>query len=212
MHEKAIFDNLERYKIPLLITGNSGDELELFKKWEEKLGFIGTGDYEFDYWSNWRDAYIKVLQEILPQNLQERIQEIVWQKPHKGLGAAQTKHLPFFKYEEFNVEKNIKTIQKKLGWKLPTDVGGTETDSAGLQFCVLIFCKLYGEERYAQEISKLIRNGSITREIALKALQYKNDKIVKKFFRDFDLSWDHLNPQDCSPFLSKWLNLFLPIR
>ncbi|MDX2083339.1 MAG: hypothetical protein SFV53_05085 [Rickettsiales bacterium] len=212
MHEKAIFECLDKYQVPLLITGNSDDELEFFKQWQEKLGFVSTNNYAFDYWNNWRNSYIKVLTEILPKEMQEKIPEIVWKKPCETGNYATTRHLPLFKYEPFDVNYNLKIIKKELGWKMPNDVGGTETDSAGLQFDVIVFRKLHGEAKYAEAISNLIRCGAITRQIALKAINYRDEKIVKDFFKDFDLSWQNLNPQKCSPFLSKWLDLFLPIR
>lgn len=212
MHEKAIFEVLQKYKIPLLITGNSEDELDLFKEWEKNLGFKSTGNYAFDYWNNWREAYIKVLEEILPKNLQNKINDIVWKKPQKNDNACKNKHLPLFKYEKFDIDHNIKTIEEKLNWKMPTDVGGTETDSKGLQFCVQIYRKLHGDEEYRAQISKLVRSGTINRKIADKAASYKSNKVVKEFFEEFGISWKDLKPNQCSPFLNKWLNLFLPIR
>jgi len=212
MHQKAIYEILQKYNIPLLIMGNSQDELNLFKEWERRLNFKSTGIYSYDYWKNWREAYIKVLNEILPNYLRTRIPDIIWSEPRKNDPVSEVKHLPLFRYESFDVEKNIEIIKRELGWKLPTDVGGTETDSAGLQFDVCIYRKLHSNEEYAAQISKLIRNRTITREIAWKALNYKDKSIVKRFFDDFRLSWKHLKPEKCSPFLNKWLDLFLPIR
>ncbi|MEZ5815385.1 MAG: hypothetical protein R3E13_11810 [Alphaproteobacteria bacterium] len=212
MHEKAVFEVLNTRDIPFLVTGNSQDEIELFKEWEKELGFQFSGPSACDYWNNWRSAYIKVLEEILPAELQKKIPDIVWPTLSKDDPASRTKHIPFFLYEPFDVGKNMKIIRDKLGWKLPSDVGGTETDSAGLQFCVHSFRKLHGDEEYAAQISKLVRSGNITREIAWKAYNYRNDTIVKRFFDDFQLSWENMDPENCTPFLKKWLGLFLPIR
>lgn len=212
MHEKAIYEVLQKNNIPLLVTGNSQSEFDMFKEWEKKLNFKSTGNYSYDYWNNWRNFYIKVLEEILPENLQKRIPEIVWSKPHINDLIAQVRYLPIFKYEKFNVQNNIKIIKKELGWKLPTDVGGTETDSAGLQFDVCIYKKIHGKKAYADQVNKLIKNGIITKEIALKALSCNNNSIIDKFFKDFELSWNMLNPDKCSPLLAKLLDLYLPIR
>jgi hypothetical protein len=210
--DKTIFETLTRYDIPYFITGNSEDQLALFKQWEKILGFKETGSETFDYWFNWHNAYLKLLKRVLPRSRHKLIQEALYPEPRLGNRALNAVQIPLFKYERYDVNHIIDEIRKELGWKLPMDVGGTENDCMGLQFAVYLYRKQHGDQEYQQRVKEIVASGRATEEIAERAINNRDYSIKNFFYKELDLSDEDFRPDRCDPYLEKWLNLLKPIR
>ncbi len=101
--DKTVFETLERFDIPYLVTGNSEDQFAAFKQWETILGFHDTGNESFDYWLNWFNAYTRLLKRVLPPSKHKLIREALYPKPHLGDRALTVAQIPIFKYETYDV-------------------------------------------------------------------------------------------------------------
>ncbi|MDD5077602.1 MAG: 7-cyano-7-deazaguanine synthase [Candidatus Omnitrophica bacterium] len=72
----------------------------------------------------------------------------------------------------FEAETSLETIKKELGWKTPEQSYPAKTTNCGLNFLsVYLSLKHYGYTHYHAEMSRLIRQGALTREEALEALK-----------------------------------------
>jgi hypothetical protein len=217
LQERATYETLQKYNIPLWVTGNHMAELRLFRSWE-KLPLCGlkvrsTRNKSFDHWNYWHRAYRTLMEHLLDRRDRDIIEQCIPPAPMLNDPAVKAHFMPILCYYPYNIEAQLTIIKNKLGWKLPSDIGGTETDCAGLQFCVALFKKIHGELAYDVEISRMVRSGTVSREIALRAVVNKDRTIVDRLFNELGLSWSDLRPGGCNDeFLREWLELLLPIR
>jgi len=210
--DKTIFETLQRFDGPYLVTGNSEDQFAVFKEWETLLGFHNTGNKTFDYWSNWRNAYKELLEKMLPGSKHEFITDALYPEPHIGDRALNVAQIPLFKYETYDVDRIVEQIKKTVGWKLPMDVGGTENDCMGLQFAVYLYRKQHGDQEYQRRVQEIVASGRATEEIATRAINNVDYSIRDFFYRELSLSDKDFKPNRCDPYLRKWLKLLKPIR
>jgi hypothetical protein len=84
--------------------------------------------------------------------------------------------LAFLEYDE---EKIFDTI-KKLGWQQPGDTDANSTNCMLNSLGNVIHKERYGFHPYAAELSKLVREGYLSRESALLKLETPEDPVVLK--------------------------------
>lgn len=212
LEQKTIFETLQKYDISYLVAGNSEDQLATFRKWEKALGFHETGEVSFDYWYNWYHAYKKLLRKVLPTSEFDLINEALYPEPHLGDPALRVIQIPLFRYEPYDVGNVVNNIRKVLGWKIPTDVGGTENDCIGLQFAVYLYRKQYGDAEYVKRVEEIVASGMATEEIAERAINNRDYSVRDFFYKELNLSDKDFHPEQCDPYLRKWLGFLKPIR
>lgn len=77
----------------------------------------------------------------------------------------------------FDTETNVETIKRELKWKYPTQSYPAKSTNCYLNYLsVYHSMKYYGYTHYHVEISKLVRQGLMTRDEALEILKIDFDK------------------------------------
>ncbi|MBC8184864.1 hypothetical protein H8E88_27550 [candidate division KSB1 bacterium] len=84
--------------------------------------------------------------------------------------------LAFLEYDEATIYKRI----KELGWQSPGDTGANSTNCLLNALGNVIHKERYGFHPYASELSKLVREGYLSREIALLKLETPEDPLLVK--------------------------------
>lgn len=88
--------------------------------------------------------------------------------------------LAFLEYDEKKIFKKI----EKLGWNMPVDTDSNSTNCLLNSFANLVHKQRFGFHPYAFELAKLVREGYLEREEALKRLEQAEDQntveLVKK--------------------------------
>ncbi len=79
--------------------------------------------------------------------------------------------IPYFLFEQYDERNIFKTIQKELGWLRPEDTDGCSTNCLLNSYGNHLFEEVYHYNRYAEQLSRQIRIGQITREEALRAIE-----------------------------------------
>ncbi len=108
------------------------------------------------------------------------------QKKHKCLVLSPHWFLPF------GQESYVETIQKELGWKEPVSSYPAHTTNCALNFIsVHNSMKSFGYTHYHVEMSKMIREGLLTREKALSDLEIRFDTaFLNDIARPLDYRFD----------------------
>ena len=214
--ERILYETLQRYHIPLYISGNSGSEVDLFGgwlgKWIQFFDYQRTGNDNYDYWKIWRLAYVHLLKSILSPDDYDLIDKVIPPDPQPDDQALKTKTFPILGYVPYNLESTIQIITNELGWRLPQDVSGTQNDCYAMAFNTAQFRRLYGSEEYARQIAQIVREGGTTREIGLRALQYNEQVVSDQVMAKLGLTWDDIASKPCLPQLQGWLDLLKPIK
>lgn len=95
---------------------------------------------------------------------------------------------PFYLYFNYDEKKILTTINSKLNWTSPTDTDTCSTNCIINSLGNYIHKKVFGFNRYAIQISDLIRQGLINREKALDLLSKKEDtNIVNSLKKELNL-------------------------
>jgi len=182
------FDIAARYNIPIIIAGwTKGQSTK-----QHVMSKCGCNIHTQEF-----SAMAKATNEFLDNELREEpkykdfpksMEEVLKRakRRHKCIVLSPHWFLPF------DQEIYIKTIEKELKWKSPKLSYPKGTTNCLLNFIsVYNSMKYYGYTHYHVEMSKLIREGIITREQALKDLEIDFDKellnsIAKKLDYRFD--------------------------
>lgn len=119
-----------------------------------------------------------------PMSMEEVLKRA--QKRHKCIVLSPHWFLPF------DEKTNVETIQRELNWKQPKLSYPARTTNCVLNFIsVHNSMKHYGYTHYHVEMSKMIREGLITREQALKDLDVNfNRKLLNSIAEKFDYRFD----------------------
>lgn len=168
------FEMAARYGIPMIIAGwtkgqysqnaqdtgkNKGQNLEFQKMSGETGAFL--------------ENYCKKNQKYkdFPKNMDEVIKKA--NKKHKAVVLSPHWFLPF------GPEVYLKLIQEKLGWKPPKHSYPANSTNCHLNYLSVenSLCH-YGYTHYHIEMSKLIRQGFLTRQEALSALEFTPEKEI----------------------------------
>jgi len=182
------FDIAARYNIPIIIAGWT-------KGQSSKQGVMtkcGCNVHAPEY-SSMAKATIEFLNTHMKDNPKYRnfprsMEEVLIRAKKRQKCAVLSPHW----YLPFGQETYVETIKKELKWEYTKDSYPAKTTNCLLNFIsVYNSMKYYGYTHYHVEMSKLIREGLITREEASKDLEINFDKkflnsIVKKLDYKFD--------------------------
>ena len=84
--------------------------------------------------------------------------------------------LAFLEYDEATIFETV----KKLGWQKPGDTDANSTNCLLNALGNVIHKERYGFHPYASELSKLVREGYLSRETALSKLEAEEDPLILK--------------------------------
>jgi len=182
------FDIAARYDIPIIVAGWT-------KGQSSKQGIMtkcGCNIHAPEY-SSMANATIEFLNTHMKddpkyKDFPKSMEEVLIRAKRRQKCAVLSPHW----YLPFDQETYVETIKKELNWRYTKDSYPAKTTNCLLNFIsVYNSMKYYGYTHYHVEMSKLIREGLITREEALKDLEINFDKkflnsIAKKLDYKFD--------------------------
>jgi hypothetical protein len=82
--------------------------------------------------------------------------------------------LAFLEYSEEEIYRNISS----MGWKAPVDVDPNSTNCLLNSYAIVVHKERFQFHPYAFELSGLVRQGYLDRDLALKRLQQEEDHAV----------------------------------
>jgi len=166
---RAAFKLAIKHKIPLIIAGwTKGQSIKHSGRYSEKIGEYGsmakaTKDFIESFMSK-QEKY---------KNFPASIEEATKQARKKMDFVVMSPHW----FLPFGEEENEELIKKELNWKLPKQSYPKGSTNCFLNYIsVLGSMKNYGYTHYHVELSKLIREGQISREDALEKLKIDFDQ------------------------------------
>jgi 3'-phosphoadenosine 5'-phosphosulfate sulfotransferase (PAPS reductase)/FAD synthetase len=127
------------------------------------------------------------------------MQNIIYQPLHKYLGSEidsffiQERHFKREEHFPYNInplaflnydEKEIERIQNILGWEKPKDTDANSTNCLLNALANNIHINKYGYHPYAYELSELILNGVLSRDIAMEKINSKEDKKIIELMKE----------------------------
>ena len=167
------YDTAARYDIPLIIAGWTKGQ-STSQEVMSKCG-CNAASPEFKDMSaatkEFIDQYVRTdpRYKDFPVSMEEVLKRA--QAKHKTLVLSPHWFLPF------DQETYVETIKRELGWQYPKlSYPGRSTNCALNFISVANAMKHYGYTHYHVEMSKLIRQGVLTREEALRDLEIKISK------------------------------------
>ena len=162
-----------KFDIPLVINGYSKGQIQFANNMDKLYKLVGeladaiaeTGDVEFS----------KIFREKYNVLKNQRIIGTVEALKSSEPDLSKTTFIPYnmFGFHKFNKEVSQKICNEKFGWQ-PMK----HTYPAGATNCELIWLNTYFDLKkmnysvYTEEYSELVRKGELTREQALKALEF----------------------------------------
>jgi len=170
------FDVAARYEIPIIVAGwTKGQSTK-----QEIMSKCGCNVHaaEFKLMADNTKHFLETQLKDLPQykNFPRSMEEVLsrTKKHYKTMVISPHWFLPF------GPEEYIKTITEELGWKMPVFSYPEGSTNCSLNFMSVFYSiKHYGYTHYHVEASKLIREGLLLREEALKQLALNfNEKVL----------------------------------
>jgi len=181
------FDVAARYDIPIIIAGWTKGQLSRQDHFHN--GNINIKNIEFKSMADSTKEFLSHEIKDLPQykDFPKSIEDVLkrTRRRHKSIVISPHWFLPY------GPEEYTKTIKNELGWNPPELSYPKGSTNCLLNFMSVYYSmKYYNYTHYHVEASKLIRDGVITREEALKQLEWNFDeeilvKIAKKLNIDF---------------------------
>ena len=182
------FDIAARYNIPIIIAGWTKGQSSK----QPVMSKCGCNINQPEYAS-----MAKATKEFLKNHARnsskyrdfpDSMEEVLTRskKKHKCIVLSPHWFLPF------DSEIYVETIKKELGWEFPKLSYPDKSTNCYLNFIsVYNSIKYYGYTHYHVEMSKLIREGLLTREEALKSLEINFDKkLLNSIAAKLDFSFD----------------------
>ncbi len=221
---RIVYETLQKYKIPLWITGNTGSETLIISDWIEKLKIedkIGENkklhvteieDSNFYYWSIWRLGFEKLLRHVLDQKYHNNIERMLHPSPHLGDNALRTVRFPLLNFINYDVKTAMETIQKELKWVFPKNLAGTQNDCIGMELNVYLYKKIYGEKDYDEKIRQVVEQERLPDIILERSLDISSYNNAEDILKKLDLSDTRISPELCDDFLKGWINLLKPVK
>ena len=170
----------QKKDIQYIMTGNTIDEMEVFRNWEKILGFKNaTKNIKYDTllgWSKIFDEWINYLSDEAGLNKAD-IDKFRIPRPKITDNAVIAEGLPLFKYHpEFFSSKNRINFIKKFGWKLPPaeeGVIGTETDC---KFSSIIYGLnlIKNNDDYVEQLKKFENKDMMPKELLYRGTRDKD--------------------------------------
>lgn len=167
------FDVAARYDIPLIVAGwtkGQSTNTGVMSKCGCNIHapeFKAMAQATIDFLNNELDDMAKY--KDFPKSMEEVLKRA--NKKHKSLVVSPHWFLPF------GPDVYLETIKKELNWKAPkVSYPGGSTNCSLNFISVYNSMKYFGYTHYHVEASKLIREGYMTREEALKQLEINFDK------------------------------------
>jgi len=163
------FDVAARYEIPILVAGWTKGQ-STSQKVMTKCG-CNSASPEFKEMSENTKVFIDdfVKQNPKYKNFPTTMEEVLKRAQAKQKTLVVSPHW----FLPFDQDTYVATIQKELGWQYPkVSYPGRSTNCALNFISVYNSLKHYGYTHYHVEMSKLIRQGLLTREDALRDLEF----------------------------------------
>jgi len=174
-----IFKYAQAKKIPLVIGGNNIGN-SIFEQEHWKTGFLNIFPNIRGYYSNFDKFRLLILlaKEFLENYtnlkipiLKEYFEGAIVYFFDSILKPKNIDTLGFYDYIYWNEEVIVSTIKKELGWKSAPDASTTwRIDDLAYPLINYIYFNLVGFTEHDEMYSKMIREGQITREEALKRI------------------------------------------
>lgn len=171
------YDMAARFDIPLIVAGwTKGQSTTSSPNIMSKCA-CSAKELEFKNMAGHTQEFIKKLKQDpeTPQfkDFPESMEEVLARAKKKGQATVISPHW-FLPFEE---EVYVAEIQKELGWEQPKLSYPAKSTNCELNFLsVHNALKHYGYTHYHVEFSKMIRKGLMTREEALKRLDFSQYK------------------------------------
>jgi hypothetical protein len=168
------YETADRYEIPLIIAGWTKGQ-STSQKIMNKCGCNTTAPEFKNMGNETKDFIEKYVRndpkyKDFPKSMEEVIKKASSRK-NKAIVLSPHWFLPF------GPEEYVPTIQKELNWKYPQLSYPGRSTNCNLNFISVInSLRDYGYTHYHVEMSKLIRQGVITRDEAIKDLEFKVSK------------------------------------
>lgn len=168
---QTTYDLTVKFKIPLIIAGWTRGQMSkpgLDRRAIVGFEFLSMAKHTTDFVGEMRKKYLKY------RNFPQSMKEV--QGKNKTIVLSPHWFLPADSWEYTEL------IKKKLGWKPPRLSYPLNSTNCYLNFLsVYLTLKDYGFSHYHIEMSKLIRDGELTREdaLVLLAIDFEREDIVK---------------------------------
>jgi hypothetical protein len=200
-----MFQYAHQHNIPLVIGGNNIGN-SIFEQEHWKTGYMGVFPDTRGYYSGSDKIRLSVLfgMEFLrnPANYSFS----VFKEYFTGAGVYffETRMKPkdvdtlgFYDYVYWNEQKILSTITKECGWRSAEDSTATwRVDDAAYPLINYIYYHLVGFTEHDELYSKMIREGQINRDDALRRCQSDQEPRVQKLqqmFKDLDVTKEQVD-------------------
>ena len=185
------FEMAAKFDIPIIIAGwTKGQSTK-----QSVMSKCGCNIHQPEFHAMGKETtnFLKIYQRKNPKykNFPTTMEEVLTNAKKKYKNKKAIVLSPHW-FLPFDTETNIKTIKEELDWKQTKESYPENTTNCKMNFVsVYLSMKNYGYTHYHVEMSKMIREGLMTREQALNDLELKFDKeylnsIVNKLNYKFD--------------------------
>lgn len=162
---------LHKYQPAFVVTGNNSIEYDLFKKWlrRSEIEETGSGNEEFEFRHGFWAYNERILTEIVTVESPE-YNALSIPEPKIDDEIAQCERVNVFDYVPYNQKEIFETL-KKLGWRHPGDVVGTETDCRFTQAITHAYIVKYSKMGYKKFVEKLVRKDRLDAQTGQRAIE-----------------------------------------
>lgn len=190
-----MFRYAHEHRIPLLLGGNNIGNSS-FEQEHFKTGFMGVFPDEWGVYSTFDKVKLSIL--FGWEFLRNR-HNYHWSVFKEYLGGAFTYFfeslqkpddvttLVFYDYIYWNEKQVVPTIIKELDWRGASDTSATwRIDDAAYPLIDYLYLKLVGFNEFDEYFSKLIREGQVTREDALRRCVSEGAPRIPSLMKTFE--------------------------
>jgi len=182
-------------KIPLVLggnnVGNSSFEQEHFKTgflgvFPDERGMYSTSNkirlsflFGLEYLKNYHNFHWSVFKEYVEGAYVYFFESLSKPRDVRTLG--------FYDYVYWNEKEIVPTIMNELGWRGASDTSATwRIDDAAYPLIDYMYYRLVGFTEFDEHYSKLIREGQLSRDEALKRCRADNAPRISSLMRTFE--------------------------
>lgn len=200
-----LFNYAKDHKIPLLLggnnIGNSSIEQEYFKTgflgvFPDYRGYYSTYDsiklfflFGLEYLSNYRNLRWSIFKEYIDGAIVYFFESFIKPDSVTPLG--------FYDYIYWNEKEILSTIRNELGWKGAADTSATwRVDDAAYPLIDYLYYNLVGFTEFDELYSRMVREGQISRDEALKRCFSDNTprrSYLGKMFEELETYFDEVD-------------------
>lgn len=182
------FRMAERFQIPVIIAGWTKGQTSKQPVMSKCACSIGEPEYASMARATKQFIETHVRRDPRYQDFPETMEEVLARakKRHKSVVLSPHWFLPF------DTESYVKTIQDELGWRYPRVSYPGRSTNCYLNFLsVHNSMKYYGYTHYHVEMSKMIRDGLMTRDEAMELLKVEfGPELLNRIAAPLDVTFD----------------------